>query len=144
MLKRTVNYTDLNGVPQSEEVYFNLTKAELLEMEMSTDEGFAETLRRIIDAKNNRELLAEFKKLILASYGKKSEDGRRFVKDDNDRKEFEQSLAFDQLFTEFATDANSAATFVNGIIPTDLVEEMQKMNDAAKSLVLPPPPPPAA
>lgn len=144
MLKRTVNYTDLNGMPQSEEVYFNLTKAELLEMEMSTDEGFAETLRRIIDAKSNRALLSEFKKLILSSYGKKSEDGRRFIKDENDRKEFEQSLAFDQLFTEFATDANAAAVFVNGIIPTDLVEEMQKMNDAAKSLVLPPPPPPAA
>jgi hypothetical protein len=123
MLKRTVNYEDFNGNNVSEDFYFNLTKAELLELELSYDSGFAESLQRIIDAKDNKTLVFEFKKLVLLSYGIKSEDGKRFMKSDKIREEFEQTAAYSALFMELAVDATSASAFITGITPRDLVDQ---------------------
>ena len=125
MLKRTVNYEDFNGNNVSEDFYFNLTKAELLELELSYDSGFAESLQRIIDAKDNKTLVFEFKKLVLLSYGIKSEDGKRFMKSDKIREEFEQTAAYSALFMELAVDAAAASAFITGITPRDLVDQAQ-------------------
>ncbi len=125
MLKRTVNYEDFNGNNVSEDFYFNLTKAELLELELSYDSGFAESLQRIIDAKDNKTLVHEFKKLVLLSYGIKSDDGKRFVKSDTIREEFQQTAAYSALFMELASDATKASDFITGITPRDLINQAQ-------------------
>lgn len=126
MLKKTITYTDYNGVERTEDFYFNLTKAEIMEMEMSTEGGLAEWMEKIVNAKDAPALIKTFKELVLKAYGEKSADGRRFVKNDKVREEFSQTEAYSEIFMELALNADAAAKFVNGIIPVDMVEEAKK------------------
>ena len=106
MLKKTVTYTDYNGVERTEDFYFNLTRSELMEMHLTTEGGMDEKINSIIKAKS-----------LLKSYGKKSPDGRLFMKNDEIRAEFEASPVYDELYMKLFTDENAAADFVNGVIP---------------------------
>lgn len=123
MLKKTITYTDFNGNERTEDFYFNLTKAEVMEMEMSTTGGMAEMIQRIVAAQDAPTIIKIFKDLVLKAYGQKSPDGKRFVKNNELREEFVQTEAYSQLFMELATDADAAAKFVNGIMPADLVQQ---------------------
>lgn len=122
MLKKTITYTDYNGVERTEDFYFNLTKAEILEMELGTVGGLVNTIQGIINAKDQPALTKYFKELVLKSYGEKSADGRRFIKNDEVREAFSQTEAYSIIFMELAVDDNAAAAFVNGIVPKDLAE----------------------
>lgn len=128
MLKKTITYTDYNGVERNEDFYFNLSKAELAEMELSVDGGFAEMAQRIANAKNGPELVKLFKELILKAYGEKSADGRRFMKVDANGAPlsvaFSQTEAYSELFMELSQDAEAAAKFFTGVIPADLGEQV--------------------
>lgn len=117
MIKKTINYTDYNGTERTEDFYFNLTEAELMEMEMSTTGGLAEMIQRIVAAQDTPAIIKIFKELVLKAYGQKSPDGRRFIKNDDLREEFSQTEAYSKLFMELATNADAAAKFVNGIMP---------------------------
>ena len=120
MLKKTISYVDYEGNERTEDCYFNLTKAELTEMEMGVTGGFSEMVNRIIQAQNMPEIIKLFKGLILKSYGVKSPDGRRFIKKEELSEEFSQTEAYSILFMELATDADKASEFINGIVPADL------------------------
>lgn len=120
MLKKTIAYTDYNGVERTEDFYFNLTKAELMEMEMSINGGLSEMITRITAEQNAPEIIKVFKTLILKAYGIKSFDGKRFEKSEELSNEFAQTEAYSILFMELATDADAAAKFVNGIVPANL------------------------
>lgn len=117
MLKKTFTYTDYNGVERTEDHYFNLSKAELMEMELSTTGGLAEMINKIVAAQDAPAIVKIFKELVLKAYGQKSADGRRFIKSKELADEFAQTEAYSQLFMELATDADAAAAFVNGIVP---------------------------
>ena len=119
MLKENITYTDYNGVERTEDFYFNLTKAELMEMEMSTAGGLAEMINKIVATKDAPAIIKIFKELVLKAYGEKSADGKRFIKSDEIATAFSQTEAYSQLFMKLATDADAAAKFVNGIIPQD-------------------------
>lgn len=123
MLKKTITYTDYNGTERTEDFYFNLTKAELTEMELSTTGGMAEMMQRIVAAQDAPAIIKIFKELVLKAYGQKSPDGRRFIKSDALREEFSQTEAYSILFMELATDADAAAKFVNGIVPADTAKQ---------------------
>lgn len=127
MLKKTITYTDYNGVERTEDFYFNLSKAELMEMQLSTAGGFLEVLQKIIAAKDTPELVRLFKTIILKSYGVKSEDGRRFIKSDELSNEFTQTEAYSSLYVELSTDEVAASNFINGIIPAELAEQARTM-----------------
>lgn len=123
MLKKTITYTDYNGEERREDFYFNLNKAEIMEMQMSTTGGLDELIKRIVDAKDAPAIIKIFKDLILKAYGEKSADGRRFEKERDGKRlsdEFAQTEAYSILFMELATDADAAAKFVNGIVPSDM------------------------
>lgn len=120
MIKETIVYTDYNGTERTEDFYFNLTKAELMEMEMSTSGGLAEMIQRIVATQDAPAIIKIFKDLILRAYGQKSPDGKRFVKNQDLRDEFAQTEAYSQLFMKLATDAEYAAKFIAGIIPSDI------------------------
>ena len=126
MLKKTITYTDYDGNERKEDFYFNLNKAEIMEMEMSTSGGMAEMLQKIVDSQDAPAIIKAFKELVLKSYGQKSPDGKRFIKDATLREEFEQTEAYSQIFMELATNAEEAAKFVNGIIPNDVAKELPK------------------
>ena len=117
MLKKTFTYTDYNGVERTEDHYFNLSKAELMEMELSTTGGLAEMINKIVAAQDAPQIVKLFKELVLKAYGQKSADGRRFVKSKELSDEFAQTEAYSQLFMELATNAEAASAFVNGIVP---------------------------
>lgn len=123
MLKETITYTDYNGVERKEDHYFNLSKAEIMEMQMSTTGGLAETIQKIVDAKDAPAIVKIFKDLILKAYGQKSDDGRRFIKSEEISTAFSQTEAYSQLYMKLATDADAAARFVNGIVPKDMAEQ---------------------
>ena len=128
MLKKTISYTDYNGVERKEDFYFNLSKAEVMEMEMSTTGGLAEMIKRIVAAQDQPAIIKVFKDLILKAYGEKSADGKHFLKvDDNGRPlsaKFAQTEAYSILFMELATNDEAAAKFINGIVPADMAQQM--------------------
>jgi hypothetical protein len=129
LLKKTITYKDFNGEEVSEDFYFHLSRAELVELEMSHRGGLSVSLERIIASEDNKSIIAEFKNIILSSYGKRSDDGRRFIKNQEVRDEFASTEAYSTLFMELVTDTNAATEFINGIMPADLIEETQQAMD---------------
>jgi hypothetical protein len=134
MLKKTITYTDYNGVERTEDFYFYLSKADLMEMEMGTTGGFAEMIQKVVNAQDAPAIIKIFKDLILKAYGEKSADGKRFIKNDELRDAFSQTEAYSQLFMELATDSDAAAKFVNGIMPADVSEKIQNNAETNKFL----------
>lgn len=128
MLKKTITYVDYNGSERTEDFYFNLSKAEIMEMEMSTSGGLAEMINRIVAAQDVPAIIKIFKDLILKAYGEKSPDGKKFIKSNEISTDFAQTEAYSQLFMELATDADAAAKFVNGIIPADMANQVAAKN----------------
>lgn len=161
MLKKSIKYTDFNGEQATDIHYFNLTTTELIELELSQD-GFIEMLKRIVETRDNVQLFAMFKKIILGAYGRKSDDGRRFDKFDADGRsysvEFSQTAAYDALFLEFALDQDKLIEFIKGVMPASLTTSVEgDINEALKKQFgatdpstlltqtqLPPPPPTVA
>ena len=129
MLKKTITYTDYNGEERKEDFYFNLSKAEIMEMQLSVDGGLSTWLEEVIQAKDVPTISKLFKDLILKSYGKKSADGVRFEKSEDISKGFEQSEAYSELFMELIGDSKAASDFFNAIIPKDLEEATKKLLD---------------
>lgn len=117
MLKKTITYEDYDGNKRTEDFYFNLSKAEIMEMELSVSGGMTQMLNRIVAEQDGERIIKTFKEIILKAYGEKSPDGKRFIKSEELSTAFSQTEAFSQLFMELATDADAAAKFVNGIIP---------------------------
>ena len=124
MLKKIITYTDYNGVERTEPFYFNLSKAELMEMELGVTGGMTEMLNKIINAKDGPSLMKTFKEMIMKSYGIKSDDGKRLIKSEELSIAFTQTEAYSVLFMELITDDKAAANFVNGIIPNEIQAEV--------------------
>lgn len=123
MIKKTMTYTNYNNEEVTEDFYFNLTKAECLEMEMVAQGGLAEQLDGIVKSKDKKKIVETFKEVVLKAYGVKSPDGRRFIKTQELAAEFAQTEAYSDLFMELATKADAAIEFVNGIIPKVVPED---------------------
>lgn len=134
MLKKMITYTDFDGVERTEPFYFNLTKAELLRMEVNESKisgatidgdlsnvtetgGLEDKLRGIIAGGSGRKIIALFEEIITMSYGERTEDGRSFIKNDDIRERFVGTEAYSELLFELTTDANSASDFINAILP---------------------------
>lgn len=124
MLKKSITYRNFNDEEVTEDFYFNISKAELVEMEMSVTGGLKEHLEKIVAAEDGKQIIAEMKGIILKAYGKKSEDGKSFIKNQQLRDEFESSEAYSEFFMEIVTDATKAAEFINGIVPKDLQDQV--------------------
>lgn len=124
VLKKTVTYKDFNGDEQTEELFFHLSQAELVELEVGHDGGLSAAMQRIIDTNDGAAIIKEFKNIVMMSYGRKSMDGKRFIKNQQMREEFESSEAYSTLFMELVTDAEAASSFINGIVPEGLAEQL--------------------
>ena len=117
MLKKSITYTDFNGVERTEDFYFNLTKAELAEMELSTAGGLSEMIQRVVATNDVPTMIKIFKDIIMKSYGEKSIDGKRFMKSEEISNAFVQTEAYSVLFMEMVADVDAASKFLNGVIP---------------------------
>ena len=123
MLKKTITYTDYNGVERKEDFYFNFTEAELTDMNLSVQGGLQAMIQKIVDTQDVPEIAKIFKEMIFKAYGEKSADGRRFIKSRELSEEFAQTEAYSKLYMELASDSKAAAEFVNGIMPAGRVKE---------------------
>ena len=132
MLKKTITYVDYNGEERKEDFYFNLSKAEVMEMELSTTGGLAEMIQRIVAAKDAPAIIKIFKDLVLKAYGEKSVDGRRIDKPEEISRNFMNCPAYDKLFEKLTTDANYAYKFLIGLLPKDLAEQASKNPEILK------------
>lgn len=131
MLKKPIKYIDYDGNERNEDFYFNLSKAELMEMELSAAGGLEQTIKTIVSTQDGPKIIEMFKTIILKAYGEKSLDGKYFTKKDPVTgrplsEKFEQTEAYSELYMELATDADAAAAFINGIVPKQLAEEAAK------------------
>lgn len=133
MYKKTITYTDYNGVERTEDFYFNLSKAEVIEMEAGESGGYGEMLKRIVAAQDGPTIMKLFKEFIFKSYGEKSADGKYFNKSEELSAAFEHTEAYSELFMQLCTDANEAAAFVSGVLP--ISDEQRK--ELAKQTSLP-------
>ena len=124
MFTKTITYEDYKGNTRTEDFYFNLNKAELVELELSTKGGLTVTMDRIIAAQDNVTLFKIFKDLVSKSYGVLSDDGRKFVKNQEVLDDFMQTEAYSIIFSELATNAEAAVEFFNNVIPQNLAKEL--------------------
>lgn len=126
MLVKTITYTDYNGVERTEDFYFNLTKAEMMEMELGVTGGFTTMIQRVVATQDGPAIMRTFKDVILKAYGVKSDDGKKMIKNQAVRDEFAQTEAYSILFMELLTDENAAREFLLHVIPSDTAVELRK------------------
>lgn len=129
MYKKTITYEDYDGNERTEDFFFNLSQAELMEMDFSASGGLEKFIHRIIESQDSKRLIELFKEIIMKSYGEKSLDGKSFLKRRDGHAladDFAQTEAYSELFMELATDDKAATEFINGIIPRKLAEEVAK------------------
>ena len=126
MLVKTIKFTDFNGVERIEDHYFNLSKTELLKLELTTYGGFTERVQKIVDSPDVPTLVGIFEDFILRSYGEKSADGKRLEKGANFElaKAFKETAAYDVFFMELISSSEAAAAFLNGIVPKEISEKL--------------------
>ena len=137
MLKKTITYTDYNGTERTEDFYFNLSRAEITEMELSMEGGMRAYIQKIIAAKSQLALVTLFKEIVMKAYGKKSADGRLFMKNDAIRAEFEAHPAYSMIYMDLVTNEAKASAFVNGIMPADAQNVNPAMEMAATANAAP-------
>lgn len=130
MLKKLIKYTDYNGNERQENFYFNLNKAELMEMETEVDGGMRQLLESMMEKQDIPKIMKAFKTIILKAYGEKSPDGRLFNKSDELSRAFTHTEAYNVLYMELLTDAKKAAAFITALMP----EDMQVKEDDASVL----------
>jgi hypothetical protein len=139
MLKKLIKYTDYDGRERSENFYFYMSKAELMEMELGTVGGMQNLIQLIIDKQDIPKIMEAFKTIILKAYGEKSPDGRRFIKSKELSEAFSQTEAYSNLYMELITNAEAAAAFINGIVPEDIARaaiEAKKERETAEEKVV--------
>ena len=127
MIKKTVKYVDYNGNERTEDLYFNLSQAEVAEMELSVQGGLSNRIKKVVDSQEIPEILKMFKEFILLSYGVKSDDGRQFIKSEEQSKNFSQTEAYNVLFMELASDDKKAIAFLEGILPNAPQDNKKKL-----------------
>lgn len=119
MIKKTLTYVDFDGNTRTEDFFFNLSEKELVTLDMSTPGGFEKMVKRIVDAKSQKELIELFEKLIRMSYGVKTPDGKRFIKNQQVLDDFMSTQAYSDLYMELVTDTDKAIEFFNGMLPSN-------------------------
>lgn len=131
MLKKTVTYTNFNDEEVTEDFYFNLSKSEVAELELSRKGGLSSYLQTIIASEDPKEIMSTFREIVRKSIGKRSEDGRRFTKTDEITADFMDSGAYDEIFMELVTNADAGAAFINGIVPKNLSQDNRTVETTA-------------
>ena len=117
MIKETLTYVDYNGVERTEDFYFHLSKAEILDIETTMPNGSIEEWANSIFATREYDKLWKlFSNLVKQSYGIKSADGRRFMKSEEISKEFSETEAYPVLIEKFLTEPDFASNFFNSLV----------------------------
>ena len=133
----TETYDDFNGVSRTEEFCFNLTTAELTKMQLSEEGGLADMLKVMISKKDVPKMIKIFELIVDGSYGVKSADGRKFIKNQEVLDDFKSTNAYSQIFTRFATDEKFTTEFIENVIPKDLNDQVKQMQANGQIVQMP-------
>lgn len=125
MIKKPITYTDFNGVERTEDFYFHMSKAELFKLEVTAEgNSLHEYLQKVVAANSGKKIMEVFELILESAYGVRSEDGKRFMKSEEIFKDFKETNAYSEFFFELVTDAEKAAEFISGLIPSDIREKV--------------------
>lgn len=124
MIKKTVTYHDYNGVQRTEDFYFDLSEDKIVEMAVSKDGGIEAFIKRILQTRDQQEIVRMFREYLRLTYGEKSDDGKYFVQNDEVFEKFKSTRAYEKIFMELAFNADAAAEFINKTIPGDLAKKV--------------------
>jgi hypothetical protein len=143
VLKKEITYQNpFTEKEVTEEHYFHISKADLIEMEMEEHgvkyvnkegqelTGMQAKLQRIVDSEDGKAIMFELKDMIRRSYGKK--EGDRFLKSQEIWENFSSTEAFSQLLFELCTNARAAADFMNGVVPSNLEQIATEVREQAE------------
>lgn len=136
MLRKEVEYKDFDGNDRKDVLWFHLNEVEITEMDLETSGGLVKYMESIIDTNDVNQLITIFKDLLIRSYGERSMDGKHFYKDDKIRNEFVSSAAYPVLYMEMVSDADKAVEFINGIVPSDIREQMAKIENTPEGAAM--------
>lgn len=141
MIYRDITYTDYNGETVTDRFYFNLSRAELLRLDIKSKDGLYKYMQRIVNSGDNAAIWSMFEEFVTLAVGKKSVDGRRFDKSDEAKKDFLESDAYSEFLYmlmsgNYGTDPNYAANFINGIIDEEAINKsLEKLKGSDLRLV---------
>lgn len=124
MYTKKITYTDYNGEQRTEPFYFNLNKGELIKLQLSKNGGYQAFLRRLLDTNDQAEIIKVFDQFIKDAYGVKSDDGKRFIKNQEVLDEFTQSEAYSELLTELISDEKAQLEFIQGLMPAEYMQQI--------------------
>lgn len=136
MLRKEVEYKDFDGNDRKDVLWFHLNEVEITEMDLETSGGLVKYMESIIDTNDVNQLITIFKDLLIRSYGERSMDGKHFYKDDKIRNEFVSSAAYPVLYMEMVSDADKAVEFINGIVPSNIREQMAKIENTPEGVAM--------
>ena len=118
MIKKTITYTDFNGVERTEDFFFNFNKMELTKLELRLGADVQTYINGLIKDGDADKMINLLDIMILDAYGVKSNDGRSFRKSPEIRETFEYSNAYAELFEELLTVPGAAKEFGEGLAST--------------------------
>lgn len=127
MIKKTLTYESLDGDPITEDFYFHLSTAEIAKMELTTEGGYASLLQNLVNANNGKQIIEQFDAILKAGYGVRSDDGKRFIKNDQVWAEFYESDAYNVLFMQLISDPDASSQFVRGMLPANFEQEVARI-----------------
>jgi len=138
MYVKSITWTDWNGTVRTEDFYFNLTRTELTKMELKYEGGLVASVNKLVKSEDNQKILTIFDDIIMTSYGEKSADGKRFVKENGAlAKAFAETGAYDALFTELISVEGAASKFIKGIMPKDINVQATAAPNAPLAIPMP-------
>ena len=126
MFSREFEYTGYDGQPKKDTYWFNLSEAELYEIELSSIRGFTGEMTKLMKEERTKEIVDAFKGIILSSVSVVSPDGRKFLKSEDIKEDFYRSKAYSQLFVELVSSGEKLAEFLKGAIPEDIRKAMEE------------------
>ena len=124
MFSKEFEYTGYDGKPKKDTYWFNLSEAELYEIDLSSIRGFTGEMNKLLKEERTKEIVDAFKNIILGAVGTVSADGRKFLKSEEIREDFYRSKAYSQLFVELVSSGAKLAEFLKGAIPEEIRQRM--------------------
>lgn len=126
MFSRDFEYTGYDGQPKKDTYWFNLTEAELYEIDLSSIRGFTGEMTKLLKEERTKEIVDAFKSIILGAVGSVSADGRKFIKNEEIKEDFYRSKAYSQLFVELVSSGEKLAEFLRAAIPEEIRQKMEE------------------
>ena len=118
MFKHTITYDDFNGIERKEDFYFHLSTPEVVRLEAKFGASIEEYTKTIAEQQDLGQMLNFLEDIVLTSYGRKTTDGKSFIKNKELRTEFEYSQAYAELFEEILLNKDLAVKFGEGVAET--------------------------